>query len=156
MPPGRNMSSSGRRKLCVQVVALVVLGLSVASCGRPLHDFSARTVASEPRPGVAVTAVLKDLVDKSDIIRGMTFLRFDYTLENRSEAPVLFSVAEVRLRAGGVMSIDSWYDAPWDSTRHWDTIQVQQKRSYALYGVFTDPVPLETEPGVEIVVPGIK
>jgi hypothetical protein len=138
------------------VSSLIALGLSLGSCGRPLHDFSSRSVGLEPRPGLGVTATLKDLVDKSDIIRGMTFLRFEYTLDNHSTAPVLFSVAEVRLRAGGVMSIDSWYDAPWDSLRHWDTIAVSQKRTYRLYSVFTDSLPLGGEPSVEIVVPGIK
>ena len=111
-----------RIERCATLVAVILFGLSLASCGRPLHDFASRSIGMEPHSGVAVTATLKDLIDKSEIIRGMTFLRFEYTVDNRSAAPVLFSVAEVRLRAAGVMSVDSWYDAPWDSTRHWDTI----------------------------------
>ena len=145
-----------RIERCATLVAVILFGLSLASCGRPLHDFASRSIGMEPRSGVAVTATLKDLIDKSEIIRGMTFLRFEYTVDNRSAAPVLFSVAEVRLRAAGVMSVDSWYDAPWDSTRHWDTIDVRQTRSYQLYSVFTASVPLESEPAVEIILPGIK
>jgi hypothetical protein len=132
-------------------------GLLLNACDRPVHDFDSRQLRMEPRPGVTVTAVIRTLVDRSDVVRGMTFLNFDYTLTNESQAPVYFSVSEVRLRVAGVMSMDSWYAlSSVDHIRGWDTIKVGEKRGYQLYTAFNAPLVLGDNPVVEVALPGIK